>query len=201
MDLIQHKVIPYVGHRHCEFYSYEYYHKPIDRCLKWDEYQHQHKITQKYGSDFKVHEFMDYPSYEILWRCYQKNCPAWREGIHSRALQQCLGHKEFCTFFNIPFDLDKSSVCDQDDYDNLQDRTDNSDTDSENEDDEMFAPKVTKKNQQLPLKNIQVSHEFKQNPRCCDCFGQNGKGTCARKCRCKKEGRACVCCYPSSNGN
>ena len=48
---------------------------------------------------------------------------------------------------------------------------------------------------------MQVSHEFKQTPRCCDCFGQNGKGTCARKCPCKKEGRSCVSCYPSSKGN
>ena len=113
-----------------------------------------------------------------------------------------MGHKEFCIFFNIPFDLNKSPASDLDADDNLQGQAENSDTDSDNEADERFAPKVSKKkNQQLPLKNMQVSHEFKQTPRCCDCFGQNGKGTCARKCPCKKEGRSCVSCYPSSKGN
>ena len=79
---------------------------------------------------------MAYPSYDIRWRCSQKNCPGWFEGIHSRAFQQCLGHKEFCIFFNIPFDLNKSPASDLDADDNLQDRAENMDTDSDNEADE-----------------------------------------------------------------
>ena len=51
MDLIQEKVIPYIGqgcchNRDCEFYTYKYYHKPIDGCLKWNEYQSRLSYSQ-----------------------------------------------------------------------------------------------------------------------------------------------------------
>ena len=49
---------------------------------------------------------MDYPSYEICWRCYNLKCPLLSiHGIHSSALVGCLEHKQFCTYFNVPFQV------------------------------------------------------------------------------------------------
>ena len=49
---------------------------------------------------------MDYPSYEIRWRCYNLKCPLLSiHGIHSSALVGCLEHKQFCTYFNVPFQV------------------------------------------------------------------------------------------------
>ena len=110
MNFIEEKVVPYVGegcchNRKCQFYRYQYYYKPTEGCLMWAEFQHKEKITQKFGSNFKIHEFMDYASYGERWRCYQTNCHARLEGIHSRALQMCSGHEQFCSFFNIPYTI------------------------------------------------------------------------------------------------
>ena len=48
---------------------------------------------------------MDYASYGERWRCYDVKCPCYFEGIHSRAIQGCSGHQEFCNFFHIAFDF------------------------------------------------------------------------------------------------
>ena len=111
MNLIEDTVIPFVGpgcchNKNCIFYRYKYYHKPIQGCLKWDEFQNQGNTAKVFSSNFKVHEFMDYPSYEIRWRCYNLKCPLLsKHGIHSSALVGCLEHKQFCTYFNVPFQV------------------------------------------------------------------------------------------------
>ena len=73
LNFIEEKVVPYVAegcchNRKCQFYRYQYYHKPTEGCLMWAEFQNKGKITTivKFGSNFKIHEFMEYIC--ILWR-------------------------------------------------------------------------------------------------------------------------------------
>ena len=48
---------------------------------------------------------MDYALYAEQWRCYNVKHPCYFEGIHSRAIQGCSGHQEFCNFFHFAFDF------------------------------------------------------------------------------------------------
>ena len=103
MNLIKDVVIPYVGpgcchDKKCKFYWYEFYHKPIEGCIQWNQFKYQAPQIHKFDSNFKIHEFMDYASYGERWRCYDVKCPCYFEGIHSRAIQGCSGHQEFCNF-------------------------------------------------------------------------------------------------------
>ena len=69
MNFIKDLVIPFVGpgccnDRKCQFYWYEFYHKPIEGCVKWNEFQDQALQIQKFDSNFKIHVIY---GLRILW--------------------------------------------------------------------------------------------------------------------------------------
>ena len=51
---------------------------------------------------------MDYACNEIRWRCHQRNCPIWNNGMHSQALVKCVSQEKFCKHFNIHFESSES---------------------------------------------------------------------------------------------
>ena len=49
-----------IANRKCQFFRYQYYHKPTEECLMWAEFQAKEKITNEFDSNFKILEFIDY---------------------------------------------------------------------------------------------------------------------------------------------
>jgi hypothetical protein len=62
MNLIEDIVIPYVGpgcchDKKCKFYWYEFYHKPIEGCIKWNQFKY-HGTLHKFINLIQISKFM-----------------------------------------------------------------------------------------------------------------------------------------------
>ena len=95
MNILENLVIPFVGpgcchDRACTFYWYEFYHLPVEGCPSWESYKKDATVNNQIDPNFNINEFMDYACNEIRWRCHQRNCPLWRNGMHSQALVNCV---------------------------------------------------------------------------------------------------------------
>ena len=82
MNIIEDLLTPYVGpgcchNKNCQFYWYEFYHLPTEKCPDWENLQNQLSSDKKFSSLFKLHEFMDYAAHEIRWRCVESSCSLW----------------------------------------------------------------------------------------------------------------------------
>ena len=100
-------VIPYVGPGFCcavscQFFAYEPFHKPIEGCKGYENFQNIEAIDRIFDPNFTLHYFMDFASNE-KWKCYIKNCPIhWSEPFHCQEDIRCVQFPKFCEYFNIP---------------------------------------------------------------------------------------------------
>ena len=84
-------IIPYVGPGFCcsvccIFFHYEPFHKPIQGCKGYENFEKIGNKEDTYDSKFNLHHFMDFASNE-KWKCFAKNCPIhWSEPFHCQGV-------------------------------------------------------------------------------------------------------------------
>ena len=93
-------IIPYVGPGFCcsvscIFFHYEPFHKPIQGCKAYENFEKIGNKEDTYDSKFNLHHFMDFASNE-KWKCFAKNCPIhWSEPFHCQGDIRCVQFPKF----------------------------------------------------------------------------------------------------------